>query len=617
MPGYTLKFCQLIKSSRIAKLVLLVVLLVIKNPVLSQTQTPLPEVISLYQKAVTSKNYSQAAKLAYEIAVRYDEAADKNKAIEYLNQAATNAKKSGDQALLHVVVHQLGMQHSDSKKYTKALENFQSALAAARKLKNNELIKEDLINVSISYGYLDRSKKSIEYAAEALSMAITDQDVLLQQKCYQLLAEFHKREGNNKKAEEYLTQYNALVTAQQREAQKAKQIEELQEHVQSAGLETQVAQAKLSEQNQKLLHTNASLQMMERSLRRTKDNLDATADSLKEIEAISRNRQMEIDLLQKDKELAGIKIQEQETRLENEALIRNFIAVASLLSVALVTVMIISNRKKVKANKKIAEQNKNIRSSINYAKRIQEAMLPKTDHYPSVFKDSFILFKPRDTVSGDFYWISETKNGTSDDVAFAAVDCTGHGVPGAFMSMIGMKALNGLINSGMSETHRMLNALDTEIRTALRQEVSGNNDGMDIALCIYRENQKLLEFSGAKIPLVYIQDHELFKIKSDTHSIGGRKKNNEPFSFSKHQIIIDKPTVLYLFSDGYKDQFGGPANSKFLSKKLHKLLLQIHELPMEEQTNLLERAITEWKGTRDQTDDILVMGIKLNPARDN
>jgi serine phosphatase RsbU (regulator of sigma subunit) len=592
----------------------LVALLIIQNSALSQTQTPLPEVVSLYQKASASKDYIQAAQFAYEIAMRYDDTDDKNKVIEYLNQAATNAKKSGDQALLHVVVHQLGMQHSDSKKYTKALENFQSALGAARKLQNNELIKEDLINVSISYGYLDRLKKSIEHAEEALSMAIKDQDVSLQQKCYQLLAEFHKRDVNVKKSEEYLTQYNALITAQQREALKAKQIQELEEHVQSAGLETQVAQAKLSEQNEKLLHTNASLRMMEHSLRRTKDNLNATADSLKEIEAISRNRQMEIDLLQKDKELAGVKIKEQETRLENEALIRNFIAVASLLSIALVTVLVISNRKKIKANKKIAEQNKNIRSSINYAKRIQEAMLPKTEHYPSVFKDSFILFKPRDTVSGDFYWISETKNGTDTDVAFAAVDCTGHGVPGAFMSMIGMKALNGLVNRGMAETHLMLDALDTEIRTALRQEVSGNNDGMDIALCIYREKQKMLEFSGAKIPLVYIQNHELFKIKSDTHSIGGRKKNNDTFSFKKHQIAIDKPTVLYLFSDGYKDQFGGPANTKFLSKKLHKLLLQIHELPMEEQMNLLEKAITEWKGTREQTDDILVMGIKISPV---
>jgi serine phosphatase RsbU (regulator of sigma subunit) len=277
----------------------------------------------------------------------------------------------------------------------------------------------------------------------------------------------------------------------------------------------------------------------------------------------------------------------------------------------LIGVVVFSYRKKIKANKQIEEQNKNIRSSINYAKRIQEAMLPKTEQYPSVFKDSFILFKPRDTVSGDFYWISEIKTG---DVAFAAVDCTGHGVPGAFMSMIGIKALNGLINRDTSDTNLILDALDNEIKTALRQEVSGNNDGMDIALCIYREKEKMLEFSGAKNPLVYVQNHELFKVKGDTHSIGGRKKANSQFSFKKHQIKIDKPTVLYLFSDGYKDQFGGTENTKFLSKKLNKLLLQIHELPMADQLNILQLTLSEWKGNHNQTDDILVMGLKLDPT---
>jgi serine phosphatase RsbU (regulator of sigma subunit) len=490
------------------------------------------------------------------------------------------------------------------------LENFQSALSHAQRLKDSILIKEELINISISYGYLERFKKSIEYAEEALSLALTYHDTLLQQKCYQLLSDHHNKQGNAKKSIEYQAQCNLLVTAQKNKELRERQIHALEQHIQSVGLENQAAQAKLTEQSNMLLQTNASLRMAERSLQVTTDSLLATTDSLKEIEAISKNRQMEIDLLQKDKELSDIKIKEQEARLENEALARNFVLVGSSLSIALVGVVIFSYRKKIKANKKIEEQNKNIRSSINYAKRIQEAMLPKTEQY-SVFKDSFIFFKPRDTVSGDFYWMSEIKNGGSTDIAFAAVDCTGHGVPGAFMSMIGIKALNGLINRGLSETNFMLDALDHEIRTALRQEVSGNNDGMDIALCIYREREKMLEFSGAKNPLVYVQNHELFKIKGDTHSIGGRQKNSASFHFKKHQIRIDKPTVLYLFSDGYKDQFGGNGNTKFLSKKLNRLLLQIHELPMGEQMNILQKTIDEWKGSHHQTDDILVMGLKL------
>jgi serine phosphatase RsbU (regulator of sigma subunit) len=291
-------------------------------------------------------------------------------------------------------------------------------------------------------------------------------------------------------------------------------------------------------------------------------SLRAAEDSLRVAEEIGRNRELEINLLQKDKELTAIKIKEQEARIANDALIRNFIILGTSLSMALIIVLIISYRKKTKANIKIDHQNKSIKSSINYAKRIQEAMLPRIEQHPEIFKNSFILFRPRDTVSGDFYWLSEVKTFSENnaDVAFAAVDCTGHGVPGAFMSMIGINALNGLINQGVTETNLILDSLDHEIRTALRQESSGNNDGMDIALCIYRKDRSIIEFSGAKNPLVYIQDNDFFQVKGDIHSIGGSKKHKQKFFFKIHKILIDRPTTIYLFSDGYKDQFGGKDN---------------------------------------------------------
>jgi serine phosphatase RsbU (regulator of sigma subunit) len=578
----------------------------------SQAQQ-LSENLKLYQQAISQKEYSKASQYADEISTYYREANDPVKTVEYLNHSLTNAKKSGDQARVYSASHQLGVHYLEAKKYTKALESFQSALGIAQKLNNGILIREELMNVSISYGYLDRIKKAIEYAEEALSLAITDNDVLSRQKCYQILADYYNKQGNGKKSVEYQTQFNLLVSAQQNEALKARQINELEQHIHIVGLENQATQAKLSEQAQKLNQTNTSLRMAERSLRTTTDFLLATTDSLKEIEALHKQRQMEIDLLQKDKDLADIKIKEQEARIANETLARNFTLVGSLLAAALVAVLVISYRKKTKDNKKINQQNKNIKSSINYAKRIQEAMLPKAEQYPPGFQNSFILFMPRDTVSGDFYWLSDVKRTSQQegDVAFAAVDCTGHGVPGAFMSMIGINALNGLVGRGITQTDRLLESLDQEIRIALQQEVSGNNDGMDIGLCIYRQKEKMLEFSGAKNPLLYIQNKELFKIKGDTHSIGGRKKSSQPFSFKKHEIKIDTPTVLYLFSDGYKDQFGGKDNTKFLNKKLSKLLLEIHALPMHEQMSILEMTINEWKGSRDQTDDILVMGLKL------
>lgn len=615
MSGYTLNFCQWqISLAAIAKSILLCILLLCgaQQSVWSQAQG-LPENLKLYQQAISQKDYSKASQLAYEISTSYHEANDAVKSLEYLNLSLANAKKSEDQTQLYSASHQLGVYYLEGKKYTKALENFQSALSIVQKLNNGILIRQELMNVSISYGYLDRIKKGIEYAEEALSLAITHNDVLSRQKCYQILADYYNKQGNNKKSVEYQTQFNLLVSEQQNEALKARQINELEQHIQTVGLENKATQAKLSEQAQKLNQTNTSLLMAERSLRTTTDYLLATTDSLKEIEALNKQRQMEIDLLQKDKDLADIKIKEQEARIENEALARNFTLVGSLLATALVGVLVISYRKKTKDNKKINQQNKNIKSSINYAKRIQEAMLPKTEHYPQGFQNSFILFMPRDTVSGDFYWLSDIKSESqhSGDFALAAVDCTGHGVPGAFMSMIGINALNGLVSRGITRTDRLLEFLDQEIRTALQQEVSGNNDGMDVALCIYRQKEKMLEFSGAKNPLLYIQNKELFKIKGDTHSIGGRKKSNQPFFFKKHDVKIDTPTVLYLFSDGYKDQFGGKDNTKFLSKKLSKLLLEIHALPMHEQKSILEMTINEWKGNREQTDDILVVGLKL------
>jgi serine phosphatase RsbU (regulator of sigma subunit)/tetratricopeptide (TPR) repeat protein len=573
---------------------------------LSQSKPGLSENIKLYDQAVKSKEYKKAAQYATDVARIYTESKDLNKAADYFTHSLTQAKKAGDQNLLFAGYYQLGVTNAALKKYSKAQENFESALAIARQLKDAEKVKQTLISIADSYAQGEKYKKSIEYGDELLSIALTENDILLQQKAYQLLADYYNRQGNKKKSSEYLAQYNLLVKSQQNEEQKKREMKELQQNIAKAGDETRAAQSKLSEQTKILQQTNESLRQVESSLR-------ATADSLKEVEMINKNREMEIDLLQKDKELASIRIKEQESRIEHEALVRNSIMGGSLLSLALIAVLISSYRKKLKANEKIDQQNKNIKSSINYAKRIQEAMLPKLDQHPGIFDHSFILFKPRDVVSGDFYWISDIKNEKHSDIAFAAVDCTGHGVPGAFMSMIGINALNGLINHGITDTNKILDSLDYEIRTALRQEITGNNDGMDVALCIYRQHEQILEFSGAKNPLVYIQDGNLVQIKGDVHSIGG-VKNKHAFLFKKHQVKIDRPTVVYLFSDGYKDQFGGKDNGKFLSKRLHKLLLDIHHLSMPEQMNILQRTIEEWKGNREQTDDILVIGLKLQPA---
>ncbi len=255
-------------------------------------------------------------------------------------------------------------------------------------------------------------------------------------------------------------------------------------------------------------------------------------------------------------------------------------------------------------NEEIEKINKDLTDSIEYAKRIQTAMLPLSETIDNHLEDYFILFKPRDIVSGDFYWFSE-KNGK---IFITAVDCTGHGVPGAFMSMIGAEILTTIINNReVDDAAEILDLLNKNVRIALKQDTTENQDGMDMALCVIDKKTKTLEFSGAKNPLLYIHDGEMTKIRGNKQSIGGYQFD----SFKKEVITYQSPTYFYIFSDGYPDQFGGEENSKFMIKRFKDILMDIHEKPMKEQKIILDKKINEWMiGTR-QTDDILVIGFKL------
>jgi ligand-binding sensor domain-containing protein/serine phosphatase RsbU (regulator of sigma subunit) len=252
-------------------------------------------------------------------------------------------------------------------------------------------------------------------------------------------------------------------------------------------------------------------------------------------------------------------------------------------------------------------QKENIQSSIKYAQRIQEAMLPLPEFFAEALPASFVLFKPRDIVSGDFYWLHHEKHLT----IVAAADCTGHGVPGAFMSMIGNDLLGQIVeHDEIVSPDLILNALNVGIRKALRQDATNNKDGMDVAICVINRLERVLEYAGAANPLYYIQDEELKEIKADKFGIGGRQEENAR-KFKKHTLLLDKPTIYHIFSDGYQDQFGGENNSKFMSKRLKQLLLDIHKKPMLEQKQIMDDTISNWiKHTR-QIDDILHIGFKV------
>jgi tetratricopeptide (TPR) repeat protein len=254
----------------------------------------------------------------------------------------------------------------------------------------------------------------------------------------------------------------------------------------------------------------------------------------------------------------------------------------------------------------IEQKNRDLTDSIVYAQRIQESLLADAKTLNRVLPEAFIFLKPKDIVSGDFYWFS----GENGKFILSAVDCTGHGVPGAFMSMLGSSFLDQIVNNkGITSPDLILNELSSNVQSALKQSETKNQDGMDMALCSIDFISKTVEYAGAKNPLVYIKNNELFKIKADKYPIG--RSTFEATAFTRQTIVADTPTCFYMFSDGYADQFGGPENKKFMSKKMCELFLENHQKPFDEQKSIIENTIIQWMDGKEQIDDILVIGFKV------
>ena len=258
------------------------------------------------------------------------------------------------------------------------------------------------------------------------------------------------------------------------------------------------------------------------------------------------------------------------------------------------------------ANIIIRRKNKDITDSINYAKRIQSALLPDDWSIKNTFDSYFHLFKPKDIVSGDFYWFYDF-----GDVAVCAVgDCTGHGVPGALMSVICVSQINKHVKSDdVKSPEQALRLINDGIVDTLSQQVVNTNsyDGMDIALCAYDKKRQVLNYAGAYRPLIIVRDKELLEFAPNRFSLGG--EINESREYKGHEIKLEPDDKIYMFSDGYADQFGGPRNKKYLSKRLKQLFVEISDKPFDDQREILENNYIEWRRDNEQVDDILVMGI--------
>jgi serine phosphatase RsbU (regulator of sigma subunit) len=261
-------------------------------------------------------------------------------------------------------------------------------------------------------------------------------------------------------------------------------------------------------------------------------------------------------------------------------------------------------------NQVIQSINQSLQDSIEYAQQIQTSLLPLATDLAQSFKQHFVLFMPRDMVSGDFYFLDKDAQST----LIAAIDCVGHGIPGAFLSLLTHQMLQNIVSKGIRSPEVVLEHLHQGIRQTLQQAVNQNRDGLDAAICLIEPDKKLLSFAGAKNPLYYFENNILHIVEANRKSIGG-EQDSESHAFDKHliQLADNKKQVFYLFTDGYADQFGGEENKKLGKRKFKQLLADLQHLPLNNQKDALVQYLREWtkKGKEDQIDDILLIGFEV------
>ncbi len=526
---------------------------------------------------------------------------------------------------------ELGELHIEQGDYEAAVGYLKKSLAMYQAARDTVRQGLTLLSLATALNHVNRHTEALDYLNNSLPTVQRGKDIQLVRLYYGLLAQTYQHLGQSEPAMEYFMYYMSIDS-------------EIQERV-SRKVQQQAVLA-------------------EEQVFKKKQELAQTMLELERAQELTTEQRSAISELNAETALKEMAINEKEARLKNEAWVRRLLTGGVLLSLGMLSLVVVYSRQTKKKNVLLANRNEAIKKqkneienqqeellqqsstleeahrelgknnrkmlhSINYAQRIQGAMLPEESDLQHLVNDSFIFFRPRDIVSGDFYWFTETRQRTlenqlafgdadnqedcSSKVLIAAMDCTGHGVPGALMSMIGFNFLNDIEQKGIFQPNEILNTLHLSVRRFLKQDETANKDGMDAALCLIDPQERVLEFAGANRPLVYIQEGKMHVIKGDRSAVGGADTDRN-HRFTKHTVPLDKETWVYLFSDGYQDQFGGEQRRKFMSKKLREELLDIHLLPFAQQKQHLDQTLQQWMGNTAQIDDILVMGFKVGGA---
>jgi len=580
------------------------------------------ELVVRYKQA---NNPQQAAFYLNKIAFIYWQYGNPKEAINYFLETIPLNEKIGNYNDIKAVYSNLALIYSDMDRLDLTLEYFYKSLEARRKLNNKAEVAAGLIDVAYIHTALNQSEKAIQLLEEALELSREVNNPRLILNSFKLLSQNYDNLGNKAKANEYA----AMSSAYERQ---------LATQEIKTEYETKVVQSQAEAEKERMQRTQQELLMSLKELqaKTMQDSLNIVVmrkqDSLRKAEEEAQRKQTEIDLLNTDRMLkeAQLREQEAESRIQRIVILAGTIFVIVLIASSVAIYKNYSDKKKanellnlqnieiLKNRDQIQKQNENISKSINYAQGIQKALLPPQSSLQAIFPESFILFRPRDVVSGDYYWFKELTAGYNSTektgkVAVSAIDCTGHGVPGAFLSMIGYNLLDDIVFRGIHKPGTILKELNNGIRRTLRQDETDNRDGMDMALCVVDTKTNIVEFSGAKNPLVYVVNNDVKRIRGDKESIGGGMGYRDD-EFSTHTITVENPTWFYMFSDGFIDQFGGPDGRKYMIKNFTDLLAGISILPPDQQREILKNTLKDWIGTKyPQVDDILVVGFKIEP----
>jgi serine phosphatase RsbU (regulator of sigma subunit)/tetratricopeptide (TPR) repeat protein len=506
-------------------------------------------------------------------------------------------------------------------------------LQAVYETKSNILqAKEDFQNALSYYKKYASIRDSLELTERIAQQELLQQQFLVERNEKNISDDIASEEARKAEIQQVKDEIEKQKLAMERETERLRAEEEKgKREKQQAQANAALALKQLEILKQQRQAEKNELAITELEKDRVKKDLE-----IEKSKAIEKEKQRQITQLEQDKRIQSLESQQQEEENKFLYAVLIFIFISSLIALyALINVrkknkLLAQQKDEIEVKNVELEQTQeelksqrdtlalktgeldlaytNIKASITYAKRIQEAILPPIGIIQQHHPQSFVLYKPRDIVSGDFYWFAPLSEQHS---VIAAVDCTGHGVPGAFMSMIGDSLLNQIIlEKGIISPDLILSELDRGIKQSLRKGESDAKDGMDMSLCIIDKFSKKVEFAGAMNPICIIQKGELREIKADKRAIGG--EGTSDYQFTKHIIDISEPTLLYLYSDGFQDQFGGSQGKKFMVKRFRELLSHIHTAPMQDQKRILNDTIEEWKGKEHkQIDDILVIGFQL------